>query len=71
MWIFTCRNLDVSEAQEMLVGTLKWRKEFDMESLMTETFDEDIFGKIGYIAGHDKEGRPVRYVSDKYPDRPS
>ena len=54
----------------MLVGTLKWRKEFDMESLMTETFDDDIFGKIGYIAGHDKEGRPVRYVRSKHPDRP-
>ena len=43
----------------MLIDTFKWRKEFDMESLTSETFDEDIFGKIGYIAGHDKEGRPV------------
>ena len=52
----------MSKAQDMLLETLKWRKEFDIDSLMTEEFDDAIFGKIGYIAGHDKEGRPVKCV---------
>ena len=45
----------------MLVATLRWRDEFKVDELMKEEFPQDIFGKLGYIAGKDKEGRPVVY----------
>jgi hypothetical protein len=43
----------------MLVNTLRWREEFDIKAALVEDFPEDIFGNVGYISGHDKEGRPV------------
>ena len=46
----------------MLVATLKWRQQFKIEEIMKEEFDESIFGGIGYVVGHDKEGRPVKCV---------
>lgn len=46
----------------MLVSTLAWRKEFKIDELLDEKFDDAVFGKIGYVSGHDKEGRPVTYV---------
>ena len=45
----------------MLVATLRWRDEFKVDELMKEEFPQDIFSKLGYIAGKDKEGRPVVY----------
>ena len=47
----------------MLVSTLRWRDYFKVDSVLTETFPEEVFGKVGYIHGRDKEGRPVVYVS--------
>ncbi|KAH8103829.1 CRAL-TRIO domain-containing protein [Cristinia sonorae] len=61
MKFLRARTLDVSQAHDMLVATLKWRKQFDIESLLTEKFDDAVFGKVGYVVGRDKEGRPVNY----------
>ena len=55
------RNLDVKQAAEMLVATLRWRDEFKIEEVMQEQFDEDVFGRLGKVFGKDKEGRPVTY----------
>lgn len=55
------RNLDVAQAREMLVATLRWRDEFKIEEIMKEEFDADVFGKLGRVYGKDKEGRPVTY----------
>ncbi len=46
----------------MLVETLKWRREFEVDSVMEEKFPEDAFGKLSYVFGHDKKGRPIQYV---------
>jgi len=61
MKFLRARNLSVSEAKDMLVSTLRWRESFKVEEALQEEFPEDIFGKLGYIYGHDKEGRPVVY----------
>ena len=45
----------------MLVATLKWRQEFKIDELLDEEFPEDVFGGVGQVFGHDKEGRPVTY----------
>ena len=45
----------------MLTETLKWRAEFKIDEVMQETFDKDVFGKLGRVYGKDKEGRPVTY----------
>jgi len=55
------REGNLEAAETMLVGTLKWRHEFKVDELKTETFPEDVFGKVGVISGRDKEGRPVTY----------
>ena len=43
----------------MLVNTLRWRTSIDIDAVMKEEFPQDIFGNLGHIYGHDKEGRPV------------
>ncbi|EDR14613.1 uncharacterized protein LACBIDRAFT_305410 [Laccaria bicolor S238N-H82] len=55
------RNLSVSEAREMLRNTLRWRELFDLNAAMKEEFPEELFGGLGGIHGHDKEGRPIVY----------
>jgi hypothetical protein len=47
----------------MLVSTLKWRAEFRAADTVNEEFDPDIFGKLGYLHGKDKEGRPITLVN--------
>lgn len=47
---------------ERLSATLKWREEFNIEGLLNETFPDEVFGKVGYIYGRDKEGRSITYV---------
>ena len=54
------RQGDVAAAREMLASTLKWRKEFNVDEVTKEAFDESVFGKVGIISGKDSEGRPVR-----------
>jgi len=55
------RALDVDEASKMLISTLKWRAEFRAASTVNEKFDPNIFGRLGYVHGKDKEGRPITY----------
>ncbi|QRV74166.1 glycoside hydrolase family 43 protein [Ceratobasidium sp. AG-Ba] len=55
------RAMNVDEAGKMLVSTLKWRAEFRAAETADERFDQNIFGKLGYVHGKDKEGRPVTY----------
>jgi hypothetical protein len=57
------RNLNVDEADKMLVATLRWREEFKVEEAVKEEFPQEIFGNLGHVYGKDKEGRPVVYVS--------
>jgi phosphatidylinositol transfer protein SFH5 len=57
------RNLNVNEADTMLVATLRWREEFKVEEAVKEEFPQEIFGNLGHVYGKDKEGRPVVYVS--------
>ena len=57
------RNLNVHEARDMLVSTLRWRESFNVEAAMKEEFPQDVFGQVGHIFGNDKTGRPVVYVT--------
>ena len=50
----------------MFVETLRWRDTFKPEETLKETFPEEVFGKVGYVFGKDKEGRPVTYRSFPY-----
>ncbi|KAJ7117686.1 CRAL-TRIO domain-containing protein [Mycena epipterygia] len=61
MKFLRARNLNPTAASEMFVATLRWRDEFDVDAALKEEFPEDVFGKLGHIYGHDKEGRPVVY----------
>ncbi|KAJ2826504.1 Non-classical phosphatidylinositol transfer protein (PITP) [Coemansia sp. 'formosensis'] len=55
------RNGDIALARQMLTNMLKWRAEFNIAGILEEEFPEDAFGKVGYIHGHDEQGRPVTY----------
>ncbi|KAJ2910747.1 Non-classical phosphatidylinositol transfer protein (PITP) [Coemansia aciculifera] len=55
------RSGDIPLARQMLTNTLKWRAEFNIATLLDEEFPEDVFGNVGYIFGHDEQGRPVTY----------
>ncbi|KAL0059394.1 Non-classical phosphatidylinositol transfer protein (PITP) [Marasmius tenuissimus] len=61
MKFLRARNLNPTAAHEMLVATLRWRDEFNVEAACKEEFPKDIFGQLGHIYGKDKEGRPVVY----------
>lgn len=55
------RNLNVEEAKTMMIDTLRWREEFNIEGAINETFP-DIFDGFGHLYGRDKEGRPIWYA---------
>ncbi|KAJ2874890.1 Non-classical phosphatidylinositol transfer protein (PITP), partial [Coemansia aciculifera] len=55
------RNGDIALARQMLTNALKWRAEFNIAGILEEEFPEDVFGKVGFIHGHDEQGRPVTY----------
>jgi len=61
MKFLRARNLNPQEARNMFVSTLRWRDTFKADELLNEKFPEDVFGKLGYVFGKDKEGRPVTY----------
>ncbi|KAJ7781865.1 CRAL-TRIO domain-containing protein [Mycena maculata] len=61
MKFLRARNLNPTTASEMLVATLRWRAEFNVDSAVKEEFPQDVFGKLGHIYGRDKAGRPVVY----------
>lgn len=56
------RNLNPTSAAEMLIATLRWRDHFKVNEAVKEEFPDDIFGKLGYVYGKDKGGRPVTCV---------
>ena len=55
------RTLVVGDAADMLAATLKWRAEMDIDAIMKEEFDQDLFGRLGKVYGKDKEGRPIAW----------
>ncbi|KIJ55626.1 hypothetical protein M422DRAFT_24194 [Sphaerobolus stellatus SS14] len=61
MKFLRARNLNVQEARNMFVETLRWRDTFKPEETLNETFPEQLFNNLGHVFGKDKEGRPVTY----------
>lgn len=62
MKFLRARNLEIPVAKDMLINSLKWRKEFSADTILDEQFDEAIYGdKVGFLYKTDKEGRPVTY----------
>ncbi|KAF6150936.1 hypothetical protein GIB67_026857 [Kingdonia uniflora] len=61
MKFLRARDYNVHEAFEMLQKTLKWRKEFNMDGILDETYEPEL-EIVGYSDGTDKEGRPLSYV---------
>lgn len=56
------RNMEIPVAKDMLINTLKWRKEFSADTILDEQFDDSTFGdKVGFLYKTDKQGRPVTY----------
>ncbi|KAH7101554.1 CRAL-TRIO domain-containing protein [Auriculariales sp. MPI-PUGE-AT-0066] len=55
------RDMVLDNAKTMLVDALKWRQEMNIPAIMEEAFPEDVFGKLGVVAGKDNDGRPVTY----------
>ena len=51
----------MEEAKTMMIDTLRWREEFNIEAAMNETYP-DIFDGFGHLYGRDKEGRPIWYA---------
>jgi hypothetical protein len=45
----------------MLTESIKWRIQFKADELISKTFPDSIFGKVGFIHKRDKENRPVTY----------
>ncbi|KAJ3300645.1 hypothetical protein HK104_008579 [Borealophlyctis nickersoniae] len=54
------KDFKTAEAAQMLINTLKWRKEFDTEKLAGEVFPTE-FEDLGMVYGKDKSGKPVTY----------
>ncbi|KXS09405.1 CRAL/TRIO domain-containing protein [Gonapodya prolifera JEL478] len=54
------REFDIDKSKDMLLATLKWRKEYNMKGLLSETFDP-AFHQAGYLFGKDRKGHPVTY----------
>lgn len=61
------RQGKVEDAQKMLIDTLRWRHTFRASETITETFPEDVFGKLCHNFGKDKGGRPITYAVIRYP----
>ncbi|KAF8329477.1 CRAL/TRIO domain-containing protein [Cantharellus anzutake] len=54
-------NYDVEEATKRLIATIKWREEFKASETVNEEFPTEVFGTLGHVFGHDKEGRPITW----------
>ncbi|KAE9454895.1 hypothetical protein C3L33_13201, partial [Rhododendron williamsianum] len=54
------RDFKVKEAFTMLKNTVKWRKEFGIETLLEEDLGTEL-EKVVFMDGFDKEGHPVCY----------
>jgi hypothetical protein len=53
------RNLDVNQAETMLIDNLKWRKENKMDTILKEDFTEFDREYPYQIRFRDKEGKPI------------
>ncbi|GFZ20289.1 Sec14p-like phosphatidylinositol transfer family protein [Actinidia rufa] len=60
MKFLKAKDFKVAEAFNMLLRTLKWRREFGVEGICDEEFDSR-FEELGCIDGKDRLGRPVWY----------
>jgi len=54
-------NYNVEDATKRLVATIKWREEFKASETINEEFPKEVFGTLGHVFGHDKEGRPITW----------
>lgn len=54
------RDFKVNEAFEMLKKTLKWRKEWKVDSILDEDLGSDL-SVAAYMSGVDREGHPICY----------
>jgi hypothetical protein len=54
------RDFKVKEAFTMLKNTVKWRKEFGIETLLEEDLGTEL-EKVVFMDGFDKEGHPICY----------
>lgn len=54
------RDFKVKDAFTMLRNTIRWRKEFNIDSLIDEDLGDDL-DKVVFMHGLDKEGHPVCY----------
>ena len=43
----------------MMISTLKWREEFEVDELATDDSLQKAFSSVGCVFGKDKDGRPV------------
>ena len=53
------RELNVENATNMMISTLKWHDEFKTDELAIEEFPRNIFGPAAHIFGRDGDGGPV------------
>lgn len=61
MKFLRARELNVENATDMMISTLKWREEFKMDELANDESLQEAFSSVGHIFGKDKDGRPVTY----------
>ncbi|XP_073134587.1 patellin-4 [Henckelia pumila] len=54
------RDFKVSDAFQMLEKTLRWRKEFKIDSILDEEFGSDLTS-AAYLSGNDRQGHPICY----------
>ncbi|KAH7913859.1 CRAL-TRIO domain-containing protein [Hygrophoropsis aurantiaca] len=61
MKFLRARNLNPSEAKDMLISTLRWRESFGVDAALREEYPEKVFGGLGRVYGKDRQGRPITY----------
>ncbi|GAB2271903.1 hypothetical protein Dimus_006731 [Dionaea muscipula] len=55
------RDFKVKEALAMIKNTVRWRKEFEVESLLEEDLGGADYEKVVFVHGFDRKKRPVVY----------
>ena len=60
------REIDVDRAYDMVTDTISWREENEMDRILDEPLEEELYKLIverypGYYCGFDKDGFPVYY----------
>ena len=56
---YVCRELNMENATNMMISTLKWREEFEVDEFATDDSLQKAFSSVGCVFGKDKDGRPV------------